>query len=56
MLAQNAIDNFLDDPDLCEDKLSEEAVSDGFLGSIMQVIFPDAGSLKQQTSSSVGRY
>lgn len=56
ILAQNAVDKFLDDPDLCEDKLSEAAGSDGFLGSMMQVMFPDDGNLKQQTPSSVGRY
>ncbi|WOG89454.1 hypothetical protein DCAR_0208692 [Daucus carota subsp. sativus] len=51
---QNAIDKFLDDPGLCEDKLSEEAGSEGFLNSIMQVIFPNDGSLKQQTTSLIG--
>ncbi|KAK9273730.1 hypothetical protein L1049_018540 [Liquidambar formosana] len=52
VLAGNAIDKFLDDPDLCEDKLSEEAGSDGFLESIMKIVFPDAGSLKQYNTSS----
>lgn len=52
---QNAIDKFLDDPGLCENKLSEEAGSEGFLSSIMQVIFPNDGSLKQQTTSLIGR-
>lgn len=51
---QNAIDKFLDDPGLCEDKLSEEAGSEGFLNSMMQVIFPNNGSLKQQTTSLIG--
>ncbi|KAL8113567.1 calcineurin-binding protein 1 [Apium graveolens] len=51
---QNAIDKFLDDPGLCEDKLSEEAGSEGFLNSIMQVIFPNDGNLKQRTTSLIG--
>ncbi|KAA8525215.1 hypothetical protein F0562_006921 [Nyssa sinensis] len=54
VLAGNAIDKFLDDPDLCEDKLSEEAGCDGFLDSIMKIIFPNGGSIKQQKTSSVG--
>lgn len=56
VLAGNAIDKFLDDPHLCEDKLSEEAGSDGFLETITKIILPDARSLKQQKTSSVGRY
>ncbi|KAI7987860.1 Calcineurin-binding protein 1 [Camellia lanceoleosa] len=54
VLAGNAIDKFLDDPNLCEDKLSKVAGSDGFLDSIMQIIFPDSGSLKQLKASSLG--
>ncbi|PQQ13900.1 uncharacterized protein Pyn_06404 [Prunus yedoensis var. nudiflora] len=54
VLAGNAIDKFLDDPHLCEDKLSEEAGSDGFLETITKIILPDARSLKQQKTSSVG--
>ncbi|XP_024930366.2 calcineurin-binding protein 1 isoform X2 [Ziziphus jujuba] len=54
ILAGNAIDKFLDDPDLCEDKLSEEAGSDGFLETITKMLIPDVGSLKQQKPSSVG--
>lgn len=54
VLARNAIDKFLDDPDLCEDKLSEEAGSDGFLEAITKILFTDAGSLKQYKASSVG--
>jgi calcineurin-binding protein cabin-1 len=49
VLCGNAIDKFLDDPHLCEDKLSEEAGSDGFLDSIMKVIYPDFKSLKPIT-------
>lgn len=56
ILAGNAIDKFLDDPDLCEDKLSEEAGSDGFLETITKMLIPDVGSLKQQKPSSVGRF
>lgn len=47
VLAGNAIDKFLDDPDLCEDKLSDEAGSEDFLETITNAIFPDAGSIKQ---------
>lgn len=56
VLSGNAIDKFLDDPDLCEDKLSEEAGSDGFLDSIMKVIYPDSGSLKLPITPAVVRY
>jgi calcineurin-binding protein cabin-1 len=56
VLAGNAIDKFLDNPDLCEDKLSEEAGSDGFLETMKNIILPNAGSLKQYKTSSVGRY
>lgn len=55
VLAANAIDKFLDDSHLCEDKLSEEAGSDGFLDSIMKIIFPNGESLKQPKASSLGR-
>ncbi|KAK3012592.1 hypothetical protein RJ639_009245, partial [Escallonia herrerae] len=51
VLAGNRIDKFLDDPGLDEEKLSEEAGSDGFLDSIMKALFPNAGGLKQATSS-----
>ncbi|KAK2982932.1 hypothetical protein RJ640_006346, partial [Escallonia rubra] len=51
VLAGNPIDKFLDDPGLDEEKLSEEAGSDGFLDSIMKALFPDTGGLKQATSS-----
>lgn len=55
VLARNAIDKFLDDPNLCEDKLSEEAGSDGFLDSILKIISPDGENLKQLKSTSTGR-
>ncbi|KAM1022369.1 hypothetical protein ACFX15_042521 [Malus domestica] len=56
VLAGNAIEKFLDDPHLCEDKLSEEAGSDGFLETITKIILPDANArnLKQQKTSPVG--
>ncbi|XP_043721210.1 calcineurin-binding protein 1 [Telopea speciosissima] len=47
VLTENSIDNFLDNPDLCEDKLSEEIGSDGFLEYIMNIIFPNGRSVKQ---------
>lgn len=53
VLAGNAIDKFLDDPDLCEDKLSDEAGSEGYLETITKVIFPDAGSVKQHRALMV---
>lgn len=56
VLAGNAIDKFLDDPDLCEDKLSEEAGSDGYLETIMKIIFPDMECIKQFKAPSFGRY
>uniref|UniRef100_A0A803QRQ8 Uncharacterized protein n=1 Tax=Cannabis sativa TaxID=3483 RepID=A0A803QRQ8_CANSA len=46
-------DKFLDDPDLCEDQLSEEAGSDGFLESITKAILPNLGSFKQHKMSLV---
>ncbi|GAV56976.1 TPR_11 domain-containing protein [Cephalotus follicularis] len=54
VLAGNAIDKFLDDPGLCEDKLSVKAGSDGFLDCILKIMFSDAGSLKQFKTSIVG--
>ncbi|XP_071917630.1 calcineurin-binding protein 1 isoform X2 [Coffea arabica] len=53
VLVGNAIDKILDDPDLCEDKLSEEAGCDGFLDSVIKTVFSDPGSLKQQQASLV---
>ncbi|KFK29893.1 hypothetical protein AALP_AA7G192300 [Arabis alpina] len=40
LLVGNVIDKFLDDPDLCEDKLSHEAGSEGFLEMITKCIIP----------------
>ncbi|KAJ0030881.1 hypothetical protein Pint_12896 [Pistacia integerrima] len=54
VLAGNAIDKFLDDPDLCEDKLSDEAGYDGYLESVMKTIFPDMGNLKHYKLPSFG--
>ncbi|XP_056176795.1 calcineurin-binding protein 1 isoform X4 [Syzygium oleosum] len=54
VLDGNPIDRFLDDPDLCEDKLSEEAGSDGFLETMTKMIFSTTGSLKQYKKSVVG--
>ncbi|XP_031102480.1 calcineurin-binding protein 1 [Ipomoea triloba] len=53
ILAGNAIDRFLDNPDLCEDKLSEEAGSDDFLDTMTGIIFSDPGGLIQQKESSI---
>ncbi|CAF2147337.1 unnamed protein product [Brassica napus] len=38
LLVGNVIDTFLDDPDLCEDKLSYEAGSEGFLETITKCV------------------
>ncbi|XP_041019240.1 calcineurin-binding protein 1 isoform X3 [Juglans microcarpa x Juglans regia] len=54
VLSTNTIDKFLDDPDLCEDKLSDEAGSEGFLETMKNIMLPGAGSLKQYKTSSVG--
>ena len=51
VLAGNPIDIYLDDPKLCEDRLSEEAGSDGFLESIVKAIFHDTGVLSQKNIS-----
>lgn len=56
VLAGNPIDKFLDDPDLCEDKLSEEAGSDVYLETITNIIFSGVGSLKQYKASLFRRY
>lgn len=56
VLAGNAIDKFLDDPDLCEDKLSEEAGTEGFLETMTEIIIPDVESFKQHKPSSVARF
>ncbi|KAJ6422369.1 hypothetical protein OIU84_027345 [Salix udensis] len=53
VLAGNAIDKFLDDPDLYEDKLSDKAGSEGYLETITKVIFPDSGSVKQHRALMV---
>ncbi|XP_024020745.1 uncharacterized protein LOC21389324 [Morus notabilis] len=54
VLAGNALDKFLNDPDLCEDKLSEEAGSDGFLETMTKTILPHLGSFKKHKMSLVG--
>lgn len=56
VLSGNPVDKFLDDLSLCENKLSEEVESDGFLESIMKTYFPSSGRLKQNKTSSIGRY
>ncbi|KAK4274233.1 hypothetical protein QN277_017489 [Acacia crassicarpa] len=55
VLAGNPIDKFLDDSDLCEDKLSDEAGSNGFLETITKIIFPGVGGLTQYNTLSCGR-
>ncbi|XP_061369574.1 calcineurin-binding protein 1 [Gastrolobium bilobum] len=55
LLTGNPIDKFLDDPNLCEDKLSEEAGSDGFLETITKIMFPDAGGLAHYNTTLLRR-
>ncbi|KAJ9537373.1 hypothetical protein OSB04_030106 [Centaurea solstitialis] len=45
-------EKFLDDPDLCEDKLSEEAGSDGFQDAIMNIIYQD-GSISMRQPATI---
>lgn len=51
LLTGNPIDKFLDDPNLCEDKLSEEARSEGFFETITKTMFPDVGGLGQYNTT-----
>ncbi|KAJ0768780.1 putative tetratricopeptide-like helical domain superfamily, histone transcription regulator 3/CABIN1 [Helianthus annuus] len=51
MLDGNPIEKFLDDPTLCENKLSEEAGSDGFRDVIMKFIYQDSSVLKPQPTT-----
>ncbi|KAL7159263.1 hypothetical protein ABFS83_01G016200 [Erythranthe nasuta] len=53
VLAGNAIDKFLDSPELCEDKLSEDAGSKDFLDTMMKIIFPENEPIKQLKTSSL---
>ncbi|XP_004501088.1 calcineurin-binding protein 1 [Cicer arietinum] len=55
LLTGNPIDKFLDDPNLCEDKLSEEAGSEGFLETITKIMFPDVGGLGQYSTTLLRR-
>ncbi|QCE16034.1 calcineurin-binding protein 1 isoform X2 [Vigna unguiculata] len=55
LLEGNPIDRFLDDPNLCEEKLSEEAGSDGFLDSITERMFPDVGGIVQYNATLLRR-
>ena len=56
VLAGNPIDKFLDDSNLCEDKLSDEAGSNGFLETITKIVFPDVGGFTQHNTLLCGRY
>lgn len=51
----NPIDKFLDDPNLCEDKLSEEARYEGFFETITKTMFPDVGGLGQYNTTLLRR-
>ncbi|XP_068647535.1 calcineurin-binding protein 1 [Aristolochia californica] len=58
VLKENPIDKFLDDPNLCEDKLSELAVGSGRdLECIISTVFPDGKNFRScVTSSAVSNY
>lgn len=51
VMAGNAIDKFLDNSEICEDKLSEVAGSKGFLDTMMKIMFSQNESFNQQNSS-----
>lgn len=55
VLAVNFIDKFLDNMELCEDELSEEAGSNGFLQTMVKILFAGCGSLKQYKKLLRGR-
>lgn len=52
VLVSNSIDKFLDDPELCEEKLSEGAGSDAFLDLTSENVFAGPGTLAQHQASS----
>ncbi|XP_038900247.1 calcineurin-binding protein 1-like [Benincasa hispida] len=54
VLDGNVVDKFLDDPNLCEEKLSDEAGSDEFLVTITKILLNDVGSIKQYRTSVLG--
>ncbi|KAF5192614.1 Calcineurin-binding protein [Thalictrum thalictroides] len=53
MMKENSVDNFLDNPDLCEDKICEEGGSDITLEYVMSIIFPNGRSSKLCTASAM---
>lgn len=55
MLRENSLSNFFDNPDLCEEKLIEEAGYDGFLDHVMKLIFPKGVNHKQSNTYIGGR-
>lgn len=55
ILADSIIDKFLDDADLSEDRLSEEAGSDGFLHTMIKILFSSRGSIKNYKKALVAR-
>jgi calcineurin-binding protein cabin-1 len=55
LLIGNVIDKFLDDPELCEDKLSYEAGSEGFLETITKCLIPSR-TLSEYKISLLHRY
>lgn len=55
ILADSFIDKFLDDADLSEDKLSEEAGSDCFLHTMIKILFSSRGSFKNYKKTLVTR-
>lgn len=51
VMAGNAIDRFLDNSEICEDKLSDVAGSKGFLDTMMKIMFSQNEPFNHQNSS-----
>lgn len=52
VMAGSAIDKFLDNSEICEDKLSEVAGTDGFLDTMMKIVFSQNEPFNQQNTST----
>ena len=56
ILAENAIENFLDDPNLCEDTLAELPRSGGSRESLLNILFADGRGPESFKTSSTARF
>lgn len=52
VMAGNAIDKFLDNSEICEDKLSEVSGTEGFLDTMMKIVFSQNDTFNQQNTST----